>query len=150
MNVDLRPLIAGDLPSLDAWLPSVAASVGYDAARITVDAPPEHPRTTIVLRDDEVIGVTVHARLSKRPRSAVIEFVGITPAHARRGCGHRAATLLEESLRAAGVRRIYAPAPAAHGIDVYFWIRLGYRPLLRPDWPCALDGVAWLCRDLEP
>jgi hypothetical protein len=60
----------------------------------------------------------------------------------------QAAALLEVQLRKARIQRIYAPASAAHGIAVYFWIRLGYRPLLRADWPCNREGVAWLARDL--
>jgi hypothetical protein len=31
---------------------------------------------------------------------------------------------------------------------MYFWIRLGYRPLLRTEWPCERAGVAWLRREL--
>jgi hypothetical protein len=36
-----------------------------------------------------------------------------------------------------------------HGIDVYFWIRLGYHPLLRPEWPCEHAGVGWMLRQLD-
>jgi hypothetical protein len=35
-----------------------------------------------------------------------------------------------------------------HGIAMYFWIRLGYRPLMHSEWPCAREGIAWLARDL--
>jgi hypothetical protein len=68
---------------------------------------------------------------------------------ARRGAGMRAAVLVERQIRAKGMRTAYAPATAAHGISVYFWLRLGYRPLLRAEWPCARDGVVWLMRKLD-
>ena len=62
--------------------------------------------------------------------------------------GMSAAALVEDAVRAEGVRTLYAPAPAVHGIATYFWIRLGYRPLLREEWPCERVGVAWLVREL--
>lgn len=88
--------------------------------------------------------------LERAPRrnAAIIELVATPPSEARRGTGMAAAALVEEMLRTDGARAIYAPAPAVHGIDVYFWIRLGYGPLLRADWPCAAGGVAWMRRDL--
>jgi hypothetical protein len=59
-----------------------------------------------------------------------------------------AAALIEGELCATGASRVYAPAPEVHGIAMYFWIRLGYRPLMRGEWPCEHDGVAWLVREL--
>ena len=38
---------------------------------------------------------------------------------------------------------------AVGAASVYFWIRLGYHPLLRPEWPCAREGVAWLTREIR-
>jgi hypothetical protein len=79
---------------------------------------------------------------------AIIGLIATPPEAARRGSGMQAAALLEDELRARGVRTVYAPAHAVHGIAMYFWIRLGYRPLLRGDWPCEREGVAWLMRRL--
>jgi hypothetical protein len=59
-----------------------------------------------------------------------------------------AVALVEDELRSARVDVVYVPAPAVHGIATYFWIRLGYQPILRPDWPCERSGVSWLLRDL--
>jgi hypothetical protein len=61
-----------------------------------------------------------------------------------------AAVLAEEEMRAEGMRSAYAPATAANGISMYFWIRLGYAPLMREEWPCQRDGIAWLKRTLIP
>jgi hypothetical protein len=156
VNVSLRDLGARDERWLDAWLGACAASVGYDA----IDA--EAPGRSLLEATDRV-GVEVRVIVVDEPvgvmtfqidsPNAVIEFVGVAPACTRKGYGHAGAALLEEELRAAGLTHIYAPAPAIHGIAVYFWIRRGYRPLLQGDWPCAhvpngRNGVAWLIRDL--
>ena len=158
MNVTLRPLAAHDITWLNAWLTPAAASVGYDGA--SVDAPgasllartaaERHLRARVIERDAEPVGLLVYRLHAPRRRAATIELVATPAAEARRGAGMRAAALLEKELRSEAVAMIYAPAPAAHGIAVYFWIRLGYRPLMRPDWPCQRDGVAWLLRDIAP
>ena len=51
-----------------------------------------------------------------------------------------AAALAEDEMRAAASALAYAPAAAIHGISMYFWIRLGYAPQLRDQWPCDRDG----------
>jgi acetyltransferase (GNAT) family protein len=156
MNVALRPLDGGDVEWLDGWLGAVAASVGYE-----LDAEPpssslqrrraheRHFRVDVIERDGRAAGVALYRTRAPRRDAAIIELVATPPSEARRGTGMAAAALVEELLRARGVRAVYAPAPAVHGIDVYFWIRLGYRPLRRDAWPCAIDGVAWMQRDLS-
>jgi hypothetical protein len=57
-----------------------------------------------------------------------------------------AAALVEKEMLGLGVQEVFAPAAELHGISMYFWVRLGYAPLLRPDWPCEREGVAWLRR----
>jgi hypothetical protein len=140
VKVELRRPAGDDRQWLESWLPDAARPLGWDAdlGAGTV---------LIIVRDGARAGATVHRRRAGTAE-AVVEVVAMAPQHARHGAGLAAAALLETRLRADGVRRVYAPAPAAHGIAVYFWIRLGYRPLLRGDWPCARPGVAWLARDL--
>ena len=58
------------------------------------------------------------------------------------------AATAEREMRDRGIRRVYVPAPEVHGIAVYFWIRLGYAPLQRREWPCERPGVLWLRRDV--
>jgi hypothetical protein len=136
---------------LDTWLPA-AASVGYQASspgraqkRLIIERPEPAPRGAAA---PGCAGIIVYRTHSPSRGHAIIELVATPPDHARHGAGMEAAALLEVQLRKARIQRIYAPASAAHGIAMYFWIRLGYRPLLRADWPCARDGVAWLARDL--
>jgi hypothetical protein len=137
---------------LDTWLPAVAASVGYEASS------PDRAQKRLIIERSELerrgtaapgcAGIIVYRTRTPARGAAIIELVATPPDHARHGAGMQAAALLEDQLRKARIQRIYAPASAAHGIAMYFWIRLGYRPLLRADWPCARDGVAWLARDL--
>ncbi|TAK58004.1 MAG: hypothetical protein EPO22_11495 [Dehalococcoidia bacterium] len=157
MNVALRPLEDGDVAWLDGWLGGVAAGVGYETG---AESPGEWLRgrlarerrlhVDVIGRDGHAAGVVIYRARATRRSAAIIELVATPTSEARRGTGMAAAALVEELLRAEGVRTIYAPAPAVHGIDVYFWIRLGYRPLPRDAWPCAIDAVAWMRRDLEP
>jgi len=152
VNVRLRPLIAEDASWLDAWLAPVAAGV-----RFPLDGPPGSTllgslgRTRVgyaIGRDGERVGIAVARRGAPSRTAATIELIATPPEHARAGSGMTGARLLEDELRAHGARTIFAPAPEVHGIAVYFWIRLGYRPLQRPEWPCAVPGVAWMRRDL--
>ena len=53
----------------------------------------------------------------------------------------RAVALLEVTVRLAG-KHIRAAVPADVGLALYFWLRLGYRPI-------AADGRLWMIRDLE-
>ena len=153
MTVALRPLTRGDAPWLDLWLPISADSAGYDrppGARAIL----ERSRTErglkarVIARGEDPIGLALYHTRTPGREAARFEIVVLEPSAARCGYGLRAAALVEDEMLAAGARTAFAPAPAAHGIDVYFWIRLGYRPLLRGEWPCERPGVAWLARDL--
>lgn len=152
----LRPVGDADAAWLDGWLAPVAVSVGYDE----IDG--ERPgsslierlragpslRARIIVRDRGDVGLVVYRVGAPKRGSAIIEIIGTPPEQARRGSGMGAAALAEDELSVAGVRTVYAPAPATHDIATYFWIRLGYRPLVRAAWPCERAGVGWLVREL--
>lgn len=154
--VTLRPFAAGDADWLDTWIATVAVSVGYDL--IDADAPGTSLlgrledeaalAVQVIERDGDRVGLIVCRIGTPRERAAIIELVATPPALARRGSGMSAAVSIEDDLRAVGVRDVYAPAAAMHGIAIYFWIRLGYRPLPRSEWPCDRPGVAWLVRSI--
>ncbi len=84
-----------------------------------------------------------------------IPLVAVEPEQRYRGLGSEAALALEQHLRARlAAERIYAPVPDGRGLAVYFWLRLGYRPLLKEmaPWPLASLNAAsppgiWLLRD---
>ena len=156
MNAGLRPLVAGDATWLDAWLPQTAGSVDYDGldharscASLLARATRErNARVRVIERDGATAGIAIYRLRTPRPSSAIIELIATPVAFARKGSGMSAARLVEDEMATAGVRTIYAPVAAKHGISMYFWIRLGYRPLLRTEWPCERAGVAWLRREL--
>jgi hypothetical protein len=88
--------------------------------------------------------------------AACVPFIAIAPAERFRGLGGEAGLALEAHLgREFGVRRVLAPVPEGRGLAVYFWLRLGYRPLIQVDapWPLiGLDGKGlpgiWMARDV--
>ncbi|MBI5289980.1 MAG: hypothetical protein HY873_13485 [Chloroflexi bacterium] len=150
VTVGLRTLGASDVAWLDTWLPAVAEGVGYeygDAPRLKERARNERSfRLRIISRGGADAGLVVYRINTPRRGSALFELVATPAEQARRGAGMMAAALVEEEMRAGGVHTVYAPAAEIHGISMYFWIRLGYSPILRAEWPCAPDGVAWLRR----
>jgi hypothetical protein len=146
--VTLRPIGPPDHGWLSAWLPDAAVRAGHhDAPALLATVRKRGASASIINIDGAPAGIIAWRRAA-RSSTAAIEFLGVEQQHARRGAGMTAARLLEEALTRRGVRTMYAPAPAAHGIAMYFWIRLGYRPLLRGEWPCERSGVAWLRRDV--
>lgn len=147
VSVSFRPLADADAAWIDAWLPAVAATVGAGAADFA-SLRAKGRSALVVRRDGTDVGVVAYALDRPRRGAATAELIATPPDNARKGSGMAAAALLESALRDAGMRTVYAPSPERHGIAMYFWIRLGYRPLLRGDWPWARDGVAWLARDI--
>lgn len=154
VTVALRPFAERDTAWLDMWLPSDANSGATEPVpggfRLSERIRRERQlRVRIIVRDDEDVGVLIYRVNAPRRGAAMIELVATQAAYARRGSGMMAAAIVEQELRSSGVRAVYAPATAQHGIAVYFWIRLGYRPLLQAEWPCATPGVIWFRRDLD-
>ena len=90
-------------------------------------------------------------------RTATVPFLAIEPARRFRGLGGEAVLALERHLRARmRVETVYAPVPEARGLAVYFWLRLGYRPLLQAEEPDQRPGLGdealrgiWLARDAD-
>jgi hypothetical protein len=84
-----------------------------------------------------------------------VPFLGIDPARRFRGLGGEAGLAIERHLRARlGSERFFAPIPDGRGLAVYFWLRLGYRPLLASESPGPLVGLTadppsgiWMLRD---
>jgi GNAT superfamily N-acetyltransferase len=145
MTIALRRPRKSDAAWLDSWLPAIAQKVGFevvDAAQLLAD---RTSNVAIIARSGEPVGTIVWSSEGTR---ATIRLVALDPAHTRRGTGMQAAAMLEQQLRRRGVRAIDAATSESHGISIYFWIRLGYRPLMRGEWPCERDGVVWMRRDL--
>jgi hypothetical protein len=145
MTVALRPPRKSDAAWLDSWLPAIARKVGFEAVDAAQLLAERTSNLSIITRSGEPVGTIVWS--SEGPR-ATIRLVALDPVHTRRGTGMQAAAMLEQQLQRRGVRAIDAAASEAHGISIYFWIRLGYRPLPRGDWPCVREGIVWMRRNL--
>src|SRR5438045_1288561 len=154
--VRLRPFSEADAAWLDEWLGEAAAAVGYDlidraepASSLTRRLRDEPSlRARIVGREGVDAGIILYRVHAPHGGEALFELVAVPSAQARKGSGMMAAAAVERELLELGVRSAYAPAAEVHGIAVYFWIRLGYAPVQRPEWPCERPGVLWLRRDV--
>jgi hypothetical protein len=89
------------------------------------------------------------------PDATCIPFLAIDPSRRFRGLGGEAGLAIERHVRSRlGETRFYAPIPDGRGLAVYFWLRLGYRPLLASESPGPLIGLTseppagiWMLRD---
>jgi GNAT superfamily N-acetyltransferase len=100
------------------------------------------------------IGMAAVFRDSPGPHDATIAFLTIDPSRRFRGLGGEAGIELERHLRRVGYERVYTPVPEARGLAVYFWLRLGFRPLSLAESPKAPLGLTqeskpglWMLRD---
>ncbi|HXF50846.1 MAG TPA: GNAT family N-acetyltransferase [Dehalococcoidia bacterium] len=152
-DVTLGPLDAPSADALAAWTPGVAAAAGLrslgsaEAVRGLVAASAYRVWRIDVSGEESPAGL-IMARGPEGGEARIV-FVALRPDLCRRGLGHGAALEAERRLVAAGARRVLAAVSARHGLSVYFWLRLGYRPLLSSAWPpCEHPDVGWMARDV--
>jgi GNAT superfamily N-acetyltransferase len=156
----LRPLRSSDIERL-AWLPAVAAKAGYErwandgalaTARSSDHSSGGQASAWHVLCIDEAgpHGMVEYALDAPVPGAAQVRFLAVDPTHRRIGIGGRAALALERRLMRS-VERIYVAVPARIGIALYFWLRLGYRPLTKTEWPADPEDPpsTWMVRELR-
>ncbi len=67
--------------------------------------------------------------------------IWLRPGARRMGYGVEAVQLLVEALRQAGQSVVTAEVPADVGLAVYFWLRLGFRPVTASPGPAGLRVV---------
>jgi GNAT superfamily N-acetyltransferase len=142
---ELRPVRKGDREALRAWLPRVAAEVGC--------APRSEPALAegaqvLVRNEGAAQAFVAYEAGAPECDAAVVRFLAVDRTHRRLGAGYRTVLALEERL-ARSARRCYVAVPARLGLALYFWLRLGYRPLTRADWPAPLEDAAWMVRELR-
>ena len=152
MNLTLRSLTPDDEAWLDAWYPAAVARFDYNcadaAALLRCGAGDKQFQARVIASGATDVGLIAYRLRTPKDYGGQFELVLTPPEHARKGAGMAAAALAEQEMRAADMLETYAPAPAINGISMYFWIRLGYAPLMRDAWPCDSNGVAWLKRSL--
>ena len=144
----LRPLRATDLASLSAWLPGVAAAAGCDR---WADKDARLGDAALIYNDDRGSAFVAYETDAPLPGCARVELIAVAPEGRRLGTGGRAALALERRL-AKTAQRAYVRVPSRIGIALYFWLRLGYRPLTQRGWPVAPaggDASVWMVRELR-
>jgi hypothetical protein len=88
------------------------------------------------------IGCAVVVLHSPEEGSASVPFLAIEPSGRFRGLGGEAALGLERHLRRRfRIRRFYAPVPDGRGLALYFWLRIGLRPLTASQSPGPVVGL---------
>lgn len=142
----LRRLRRSDFGYL-GWLTEVATdtryekSAGQDALIDLLDRPD-------VLIDSDRRGVVAVAIGTPDENSATIDFLAVDPERRRLGTGGRLALATERRVQQE-VRTLFARVPMDVGLALYFWLRLGYRPLTSTQRPARLNSSdTWMVRDL--
>ncbi len=145
----LRPLRAVGVDRLVAWLPDAANAAGCDhwtnadELRTAIDNP------TILTVGSDYNCFVAYELGSPHAGAALIRLLAVAPDSRRTGLGGRVALALEKHLATSTrTRQIYVAVPSRIGIALYFWLRLGYRPLIRSDAPpLPSSSTAWMVRD---
>lgn len=147
----LRPLRASDIDALSLWLPRAASEARCDRWS-SEDALREASGQThiLVVSEDGPRALLEFDTEAPAPSAAQVCFLAVEPDRRRLGIGGRAALALERRL-ARSVSRLYVLVPERLGLALYFWLRLGYRPLMQAAWPVEpRDGAAaWMVRELR-
>ncbi len=141
-RVRLRPPAQDDLAQLDSWRRPARAGVSG-----TLDAvfTGESNALVIDITGRQQAAGLIEYRLGKPARGwLTIAFMAIEPTLRGWGYGSESVRLLEEAARRSGHASFCAPVTAASGLNVYFWLRLGYRPAHADDGLPPAPGSALL------
>lgn len=148
----LRSATSADIEPM-TWL---EAALGPEAERADLQRAVEGGRAALISRAGEPVGVAVAEPGSPTKASASVPFIAVTPAARFRGLGGEAGLALDRHLRSTGYSRVFAPVPEGRGLAVYFWLRLGFRPLVAAEAPGPVRGLSgrempgiWLLRDSD-
>lgn len=147
----LRPIRTSDLETLACWLPRAAAEAGCerwaDERALTEAVGSKH---VLVDRANAADSFVAYEMGAPEGDAAQVVFLAVAPDRRRAGSGSGAVLALERRL-ARSARRCYAPVPARLGLALYFWLRLGYRPLTQAAWPRppAEAPAVWMVRTLR-
>ena len=144
----LRPLRESDIEGLLSWLPDAARAAGCKAWSNAASV------STAIERDDVLVagdsGAFLHVECGEPQSGAArVRFLAVDPSQRRLGLGGRVALALEERLRGPA-EKIYVTVPSDIGLALYFWLRLGYRPLTQQEWPARpkREPSVWMVRTI--
>jgi GNAT superfamily N-acetyltransferase len=150
----LRTATPDDIAAMSDWLSTSALTPDWHIEDLEATL----ATATAVLVSDragDALGLIV--LLSDRPESGDVSvpLVAVAPQRRFSGLGGEAVLAVEREVRARwGVQRCFAPVPDGRGLALYFWLRLGYRPLTTEQAPWPLAGLSdeprrgiWMVRD---
>jgi GNAT superfamily N-acetyltransferase len=152
----LRTATADDVAAMAAWLAPSALTPDWQIEDLEATLPVSTP---VLISDKlgEALGLIV--LLSDRPEAGDVSvpLVAVAPERRFSGRGGEAVLAVEREARARwGVKRCFAPVPDNRGLAVYFWLRLGYRPLTTSEAPWPLAGLSdeprrgmWMVREAD-
>lgn len=147
----LRPLRRSDIDFFSTWLPAAAAQIGCDrwsdVSALEAAIAQQH---VMVGDEDGAIAFLEYEPDGPERGAAQVRLLAVAPERRRLGIGGRTALALERRLKPS-VSKIYVRMPERLGLALYFWLRLGYRPLTQRDWPLPPDGssATWMVRELR-
>jgi GNAT superfamily N-acetyltransferase len=138
-----------DMPWLEAALAPEWSLHDLEAARTTSEG------VLISDLEGEPTGIALVRFDSPSQGDATLVFLAMQPERRFRGLGGEAGLAVERLVRErTGSRRVYAGVPEGRGLAVYFWLRLGYRPLSMVEAPKAALGLTgdskpgiWMLRE---
>jgi len=135
-RVSLRGFCDDDVASIEAWYDEAATAAGVPHAlplsRTAGGGRSLEPRPNGVLAikrigEDDPIGIVEYEATDRR---LTVRFIALAKAHRGWGYGSEAVRLLEEwAVRKGLAQRFRAEVDSRNGLGLYFWLRLGYRPL---------------------
>ena len=165
-RVALRPLSEADLPLVEPWYGRArlwrAAIAGLRGGRREADprrhfeearSQPGRELLAVALADGgELVGLLDRRAPYPAAGWLAVGFLAVAEPYRGRGLGSEAVVALEEETRRRRLaHRFAAGVTAGAGRALYFWLRLGYRPLLQADlpWPSPGKGIVWMVRETE-
>ncbi len=146
--IKLRPIRGGDIERLSSWLPDVASAVDCEPWT-NAQALAEAKGSSSVLTNDAGTAFVAYQLETPDVHAARVDFLAVRPNQRRLGIGGRTALALERRLHKS-TQRLCTLVPSPIGLALYFWLRLGYRPLTKetsPEPTGSLPAV-WMVREL--
>ncbi len=137
-----------DVERLATWLPDVAEEAGCPrwafADALVQIAGSFH----VLTNEDASVFVALQTPAPERD-AAQVDFLAVAPGQRRLGIGGGMALGVERRLKRKA-KRLYTLVPASIGLALYFWLRLGYRPLARKNAPPmpSSDTSVWMVRSI--
>jgi GNAT superfamily N-acetyltransferase len=138
----LRAATPEDVAAFGDWLTTAALSPDWQLEDLQTTFETAHG-VTISDRDSVPLGLIVLLDGLPEPANVSLPLVAVAPQRRFSGLGGEAVLAVEREVRSRwGVQRCYAPVPDGRGLAVYFWLRLGYRPLTHAQAPWPLAGLS--------